>query len=186
MTDSAIVELLWRRDEAGLRETEARHGAPCRALAQNILSSGEDAEECWNDTLLRVWNAIPPERPLHFRAYLLKLTRRLAIDRARARAAEKRGGGELPLVLDELSECVPGGAGTEDAAMTKAVGEAVSRFLLTLPERERTIFVRRCFHVEPNCRIARTLGMRENAVAASLLRTRRKLRAYLEKDGYLE
>ena len=186
MEDREILALLERREEDALRETDARFGGACRATARNILGSEPDAEECWNDALLRAWYAIPPERPKHFRAYLLKLTRRLAIDRARARAAEKRGGGELPLVLDELSECVPGGAGTEDAAMAKAVGEAVSRFLLTLPERERTIFVRRCFHVAPNCGIARALGMRENAVAASLLRTRRKLRAYLEKEGYLE
>ena len=186
MDDGAIVELLRQRDEAGLREAEASCGAACRAMARSILGSEADAEECWTDALLRTWNAIPPERPAHLRAYLLKLTRRLAIDRLRAGKAEKRGGGELPLVLDELAECIPGGSGAEDAALTKALGEAVNRFLLTLPERERTIFVRRCFHVEPNCGIARTLGMRENAVAASLLRTRRKLRAYLEKEGYLE
>ena len=186
MDDGAIVAALWQRDEAGLREAETRHGKACRALARNILGSESDAEECWNDALLRAWNAIPPARPAHLRAYLLKLTRRLAIDRLRADKAEKRGGGELTLVLSELAECIPGAPGAEDAALTKAVGEAVSRFLLTLPERERTIFVRRCFHVESGRDIARSLGMRENAVAVSLRRTRQKLRAYLEKEGYFE
>lgn len=185
MEDSEILELYFRRDEGALRETETRHGGVCRALAQRLLNSAADAEECWNDALLRAWNAIPPERPLHFRAWLLKLTRRLAIDRCRAMTAEKRGGGELPLVLEELSECVPGASGAEDAAMTRALGRAVSRFLRTLPERERTIFLRRCFYAEANRDIARSLGLRENAVAVSLRRTRQKLRAYLTKEGFL-
>ena len=89
-------------------------------------------------------------------------------------------------MLDELAECLPGGEGAEDAALTKALGEAVSRFLWTLPARERSIFVRRSFHAEPNRDIARDLGMRENAVAVSLRRTRGKLRAWLEKEGYIE
>ena len=186
MENDPTVALFLERDENGLREAETRHGAACRALAKNMLGNAADAEECWNDALWRAWNAIPPERPQHLRAYLLKLTRRLAIDRLRAGAAEKRGGGELPLVLEELAECLPGGEGAEDAALTKALGEAVNRFLLTLPERERTIFVRRCFSAENNRRIALALGMRENTVAVTLRRIRQKLRTYLEKEGFIE
>ena len=186
MEDQAIVSLLWERDERGLRAAEAEHGGVCRALAQNVLGSAADAEECWNDALLRAWNAIPPERPQNLRAYLAKLTRRLAIDRLRENTAAKRGGGELPLVLEELAECVPGGQGAEDAALARALGEAVNRFLLTLPERERTAFVRRCFFVEPGRQLARALGMRENALTVMLRRTRRKLRAFLEQEGYIE
>ena len=185
MEDSEILELYFRRDEDALRETEARHGGVCRSLAQRMLGSAPDAEECWNDALLRAWNAIPPERPAQFRAWLLKLTRRLAIDRYRAMTAEKRGGGELPLVLEELSECVSGSPAAEDDAMARALGAAVSRFLRGLPERERSIFLRRCFYAEANRDIARSLGMRENAVAVSLRRTRGKLRTYLTKEGFL-
>ena len=186
MEDSEILEKFARREESALREMETCYGALCRSVAEHILNSASDAEECWNDALLRAWNDIPPERPLHFRAYLLKLTRRLAIDRMRAQRAEKRGGGELPLVLEELAECVSSGDGTEDAAMTRAVGEAVSRFLRKLPERERAIFLRRCFYVESNRDIARSLGMRENTVAATLRRTRQRLRTYLTEEGFLQ
>ena len=187
MEDNQIVALFWQRDERALDAAATSHGVYCRAIAEHMLGSREDAEECWSDALLRAWNAIPPERPAHLRAYLAKLTRRLAIDRLRASGAEKRGGGELPLVLEELAECLPGDAGdAEDAAFTKALGEAVSRFLWTLPARERAIFVRRCFSAEPNRDIALDLGMRANAVAVSLRRTRGKLRAWLEKEGYIE
>ena len=186
MEDCGILALFYARDEAALREAEAKYGAVCRAAAKNILGSDADAEECFSDALLRAWNAIPPEKPEHLRAYLLKLTRGVAIDRLRASGAAKRGGGELPLVLDELAEVLPGGHDVEDEALTRALGEAVSRFLKTLPQRDRIIFVRRCFMVESQKDIARSLGMRENSVAVTLRRTRLKLRAHLTKEGFLQ
>lgn len=127
---------------------------------------------------------MPPERPEHLRAYLAKLTRRLAIDRLRSASADKRGGGELPLVLSELAECVPGGDGPEDAAVTRALGEAVSRFLRTLPARQRQMFVRRYFCGEAAGALAKRFGIRENTVSVTLRRTRAALRAFLEKEGF--
>lgn len=186
MEDSEILALFEARDETALRELDASFGALCRSVARNILGGDADAEECFNDALLRAWNAIPPERPERLRAYLLKLTRGVAIDRLRAAGAAKRGGGELTLVLDELAEVLPGGSGAEDEALTRALGEAVSRFLRTLPQRDRAVFIRRCFMVEAQKDVARSLGMRENTVAVSLRRTRQKLRAYLTKEGFLQ
>ena len=185
MEDSRIIELYFERSEQALTETESKYGAYCGAIASNILPIREDAEECVNDTWLKAWNAIPPERPLHFRAYLAKLTRAAAIDRLRERNAAKRGGGAYALILDELAECLPGGENPEDAVETKALGEAVSRFLRTLPHREREIFIRRCFYGEATREIAARLGMRENSVSASLLRTRQKMRAALKKEGMI-
>ena len=185
MNDEALLALFFRRDERALSETAEAHGKACRAIANNLLGSAEDAEECWNDALFRAWNAIPPERPLRLRAYLAKLTRAAAIDRLRERNAAKRGGGAYALILDELAECVPGGENPADAAETKALGEAVSRFLRTLPQREREIFIRRCFYGDAPGEIARRLGMRANSVAVSLRRTRQKMRAALKKEGMI-
>ena len=185
MDDKELISRYWRRDETALGETAEAHGAFCRRLAQNLLGSPEDAEECWSDALLRAWNAIPPERPLRFRAYLAKLTRAAAIDRLRAQRAEKRGGGEYPLILDELAECVSAGESAESALDAKELGEAVSRFLRTLPRRDRELFVRRCFHGEAVGELARQNGLRENTVSVSLRRTRQKLREALQKEGML-
>ena len=185
MDDTGLVSLFWQRAETALRETTEAYGAFCRAVAGNLLGSVEDAEECWSDALLRAWNAIPPERPLRLRSYLARLTRGAAIDRLRSRSAEKRGGGEYPLILDELGECIPGGESAEDALSAKELGGAVSRFLRTLPQRERELFVRRCFHGEAVGEIAKRFGMRENTVSVSLRRTRQKLRDTLKKEGYI-
>ncbi len=182
MNDEALLSLFFQRDERALTGTGDAHGKACRAMANRLLGSAEDAEECWNDALYRAWNAIPPERPLHFRAYLAKLTRAAAIDRLRERGADKRGGGEYALILDELAECMPGGETPEETVETKAVGEAVGRFLRAQPPREREIFVRRCFYGDTVREIAARLGMRENSVSVSLRRTRQKLREALRKE----
>lgn len=184
MEDTRIIELLWRRDEAGLQGAREAYGALCSGLADNLLGSREDAEECFSDALLRLWNSVPPERPQHLRAYLAKLTRRAAIDRLRARSAEKRGGGAAETLIDELAECVSGGEDAESETMTRALGEAISRFLRNIPVRQRALFVRRYFRGEPVQELARRFGMKPNSVTVSLKRTREKLRAYLEQEGF--
>ena len=184
MYDHEIVALLWRRDESALRACEEKCGAACRALARNLLGSGEDAEECWNDALLRLWNAVPPERPLRLGAYLAKLTRGVAIDRLRMERAEKRGGGELPLLLDELAECVSGAESAESEALSRELGAAIGAYLRTLPQTKRALFVGRYFRGESVAELARRCGMRENSVNAALRRIRQGLRSYLEQEGF--
>lgn len=62
MEDAAIVDLYWARDEQALAETAAKFGAYCRKIADNILHSAHDAEECENDTWLAAWNSMPTNR----------------------------------------------------------------------------------------------------------------------------
>ena len=172
------------KDEAALRESERAYGAYCRALAERIVSA-EDARECVNDAYLRAWDAIPPERPRHLRAFLAKLTRNAALDRYRTYRAEKRGGGEPDAVLDELAEVVGAGETAESAVTAKELGEAVNRFVCRLPRREGDVFIRRCFFAETTAEIATRYGMTEGSVKVALFRARTKLRVYLEKEGYL-
>lgn len=115
MDDETIVELYWKRDASAISATDEAYGAYCRALAFRILGSREDAEECANDTWVRLWNAIPPQRPRSLRMFAAKIARDLAFHRCEARTAAKRGGGELPLVLDELAECLPDAQSVEGA-----------------------------------------------------------------------
>ncbi len=185
MEDEGIIALLWARDEAGLRAAEEKYGPVCRALGSRILGSPEDGEECWNDALLRLWTAVPPEKPARLRAWLLKLTRGIAIDRFRSARAEKRGGGELPLLLEELGECVPGSSGAEGDVLVRELGEAVNRFLRGQAPEDRSLFLRRYFYGESVSGLAEALGMRRNTVSARLSRIRARLRAWLEKEGLI-
>lgn len=185
MADRRIIDLYWQRDENAVRETDAVYGAYCCAIARNILGSREDAEECVSDTWLQAWNAIPPQRPANLRLFLAKITRNLAFNKYKARTADKRGGGEIAAVLDELEDCLADGTDTESAYFAKELEQGVGRFVRTLAERERCVFVRRYFFTEPVAEIAARYGLTENNVMVILSRTRQKLKNYLKQGGYL-
>ena len=185
MEDHEIIRLYWDRDETAIRATDEKYGAYCTAIARNILASREDAEECVSDTWLRAWNAMPPHRPSILATFLGKLTRRLSIDRWRARSAAKRGGGEVILALEELENCV---ADTKDMASDydrKELAGAYNAFLGTLPETERRVFLCRYWYLEPIDSIAAKFGFSRSKVTSMLHRTRGKLRTQLVKEGYL-
>ena len=184
MEDRAIIDLYWSRDPEAIRRTGEKYGNYCRAVARRILPDRRDAEECVNDTWLGAWNAMPEDRPNFLAQYLGKITRNLAFSLWRASRAEKRGGGELPLVLDELEECVSP-ADTLQAIEAAELESAVNSFLRTLPERECGVFLRRYWFTEPMADIAGRYGMREATVRTSLFRSREKMRRYLEKEGLL-
>ena len=67
----------------------------------------------------------------------------------------------------------------------KELSRAVNAFLHRLPRRDCDIFVRRCFYAESPEEIASRYHLRPNTVTVSLHRTRKKLREYLHKEGYL-
>ena len=185
MTDNQIIALYWQRSETAISETADKYGAYCRTVADHILHSREDSEECVNDTWLRAWNAIPPQRPARLRMFLAKITRNLAFDKYKAQTAGKRGGGEAELILDELGECVSSDSDTESRFLARELEETVNRFVHTLPERDCDLFVRRYFFAEPIDAIAKRYGLSPNHVMVILSRTRQKLKAYLKKEGYL-
>lgn len=184
MTDKEIVSLFFQRDENAIEQTRLKYRAYCEKMMKQILKNRQDCEECWNETLLRVWNAIPPQKPENFKMYLAACARNLAFSYYRRLTAQKRGGAEVELVLEELSECVPTPETPENLVLAKDLGAAVNQFLDTLSARERGIFLRRYFFTESTGEIAEHYGLRESNVLMILSRTRKKLRLYLSKEGY--
>ena len=183
MEDNQIVALFWARDEKALTETEQKYGNYCRTIAYNILQSREDSEECVNDTWLRAWNAMPPQKPNILQAFLGKITRNLSLDRYKLGRAAKRGGGQTDVALEELEQCIPAGADVEEAVALNELSRLLDDFLRTLPERECCIFLRRYWFVDSTADIAKRYKMPEGSVKSGLYRTRQKLRDYLEKAG---
>lgn len=184
MDDRQIIDLYWARNESAIPATAEKYGAYCGRIARNIVDSREDAEECLNDTWLAAWNAMPPHRPSVLATFLGRLTRNLSLNRWQAARSLKRGGGEFPLVLEELSECVSGIETPETAFDRKALGEAIDAFLRTQSPKRRDLFIARYWYAEPVRDIARHFGMRENNVSAALRRTRLALRDYLIERGF--
>lgn len=185
MEDSQIIELYWQKNTDAISETANKYGAYCFTVADNILHSAEDSEECVNDTWLHAWNAMPPQRPNVLRLFLAKITRNLAFDQFHARNAIKRGDGELPLILDELGECLGVKANTEATYEAKELRQCIQHFVRGLPERDGNVMVRRYFFAEPVSDIAKRYGLTENNVMVILCRARKKLKDHLLKEGYL-
>jgi len=183
MDDIAIIQLYNNRDQNAITETDKKYGSYCFAVANNILESKEDSEECVNDTWLRTWNSIPPKNPSRFRIFLAKITRNLSFDKYRMANRKKRSG-ELLYILDELSECVSGGNTTDDELNMILLGESLNKFLKSLTERDRGIFLRRYFYAESVTAIAEKYDMSTNNVSAVLSRTRAKLKTHLIKEGF--
>ena len=176
LTDAEIVALYLARDESAVEHTAKAYGHYCMTVAMNILNSHPDAEECVNDTYLRAWNSIPPQRPTVLRLFLGKITRHLAIDRYRAGKSRNR---ELEVALDEIAEFLP--AREEDDGDLPMLLEG---FLISLPAEERNLFILRYWHGHSVARLAKAFKMKPNNLSARLYRTREKLRVYLTERGY--
>lgn len=185
MEDRQIVMLYWERDPQAIELSRQKYGAYCFSVAHNLLASREDAEECVNDTWLHAWNGMPPNRPGILRMFLAKITRCVSFNRFKANNTQKRGGGQLPLVLEELAECIADESRVEDAVIAAELGESVRQFVRSLPEREGDIFVRRYFFTESITEIAQSYGITVNYTMVMLSRTRKKLKNHLMKEGYL-
>lgn len=180
MNDDQIVTLYWQRNETAIKESETKYGSYCRTIAHNILHRAEDTEECVNDTWLRAWDSIPPVKPSRLSVFFGKITRNLAIDRYRKDRAQKHGGGQAALCLEELSECVGEAHSIEDRI---ALRDLLNAFLGSLSEKHRNIFLLRYWYLFPISEIAAQYDLTEGAVKMILQRIRRKLKDVLEKEG---
>lgn len=179
MEDQQIVDLYWNREPEAIAQSETKYGAYCRSIALGIVGSREDAEECCNDTWLRAWEAMPPQRPSRLSAFLGKITRNLALDRFDYNHAAKRSGA-FDQLLSELSDCIPD---RRDAYAALELRDCLNRFLRQLPQDQRDLFLRRYWHCRSIEDLAGQYHMSISAVKSSLFRTRNKLRKFLEKEG---
>ncbi|MDO5132695.1 MAG: sigma-70 family RNA polymerase sigma factor [Eubacteriales bacterium] len=186
MDDSRIIELFWNREESAIAETANAYGRYCRKIAYNILGNEEDTEECLNDTWLGAWNSIPPAKPSCLSAFLGKITRNLAISRYRAGHALKRTGDRLSESLEELGELAPGTSNNVEESVDRDVLEsAINRYLDSVSEKQRKIFVRRYFYMDSVSEIAQMYELGQSDVKVTLLRMRRSLKKVLEDEGLM-
>ena len=183
MDDTAIVELYWSRSEHAVEETDRKYGNYCWQISYNILHNAHDAEECVNDTWLRVWNAIPPQRPAVLRAFLARITRNLSLDRWEQLRAQKRGGGQAAALLSELADCIPAPVSPEQHLSDQAISQAVSQWLRVQTSRNRVAFVRRYWYADSISQVAKRLDLSESGTKSLLHRLRRSLKAHLEQEG---
>ncbi len=183
MKDIDIIRLYFSRSEKAIEETQRKYEGYCTAIADNILHSKQDSEECVNDTYLKVWETVPPRKPENFRTYLGRITRNLAINRYKSYTAQKRGGCTVDVVISELEGCIPSGASVEKQMDEKLIVALLEDFLKQQSDTKRSIFLRRYWYCEAISQIAEDFSVSESKVTSILYRMRLKLKEKLEKEG---
>lgn len=181
MDDASIMELLRNRDERGLAALQEKYGRLCTKIAGSYLAQREDIEECVSSAYFEIWDQIPPAEPPNLQTYLCRIVKNIAIDRLKYNTAEKRSPA-LTVSLDELAECVPDRQA--EICTAETLGALISRFLHTQDALHRQVFVRRYWYGDSLAEIAAAYGLKERTAATYLFRTRKKLKAFLQKEGY--
>ena len=177
MEDNKIIELYWARDEQAIVQTAAHYGKLCRQVTMNILGNRSDAEECVNDTYLKLWNSIPPARPRSLSAFIGRIARNIAIDRYRS-LHSKSYNRDLEVALEELAEITPVDTSRE------VLKELVQVFLRSLEDTDRRLFLGRYWYASSVKDLAKAWDMTPNAVSLRLFKTREKFKAFLTERGY--
>ena len=185
MEDNELIQLFTDRDEQAISETAEKYGRYCMYIADNILPSREDSEECINDAYVTLWNTIPPQKPKSLGAYLSVIARNLALDRYRKKKAAKRIDDSLVTTLDEIAQMLPGSLDIERLTEQRQLIERINTFLGKLPAGQRIIFVRRYFYLDSIKDISQRFGFTESSVTVTLTRLRKRLAAFLEKEDLL-
>jgi len=181
MDDLEIIELYWERNEEAISETENKYGRLLYKISFNILSNNEDGKECVNDTYIKAWNSIPPERPRSFTAYLGRIARNLSIDYWNKNRAQKRySGGDI--LLSELEDCIPSVNTIWREIESKTLSRIISDWLNTLPKEDRILFVRRYWYGDSIKELAMGIGTTPGKLASRMYRLRSGLKDILEKE----
>lgn len=183
MDDETIVQLLWDRKEQGLENMSAKYENYCFSISCRIVNNKEDAKECINDTWLNAWNSIPPNRPYNLAGYLAKLVRNISINCYNKKHTFKRGGDNITVALDELSECIASGSRVEENLELKLLTDTIAKFLTAQDMTKRWIFLQRYFYLAEIKEIADRLDMKEGTVKSVLCRMRKQLKKWLAKEA---
>lgn len=186
ISDKKITELLETRNEQSLRFIADKYGGLCSSISYNIIGNKSDSDEITNDTYMKVWNTIPPEKPRNLCAYIAKIVRNLSLDKLRYNTRSRRSG-ETDALLSELEECIPANDSTEKTVDNNELKSALNAFISELDERTRKIFVLRYFACYSISDISEKSDVSETNVTSILSRTRTKLRKYLsDKDVFFQ
>ncbi|MBR2640776.1 MAG: RNA polymerase sigma factor [Oscillospiraceae bacterium] len=184
MEDEKIVELYFERNESAIERTSEKYGKRLRAVSNGILKDIETAEECENDTYLEAWNIIPPNEPkTYLYAFLARIIRNISLNCCRKKNALKRNAFVCELSA-EMEECIPSPDDMDCRIDDMVFAEIINKFLSELDAEKRKIFVRRYWYMDSVTEISEKLLLSESKVKTSLFRTRKKLREFLEKEGY--
>lgn len=183
MEDEKIVYLIYNRDENGIIETKKKYETLLNSLSYEIIRNKEDASECVNDTYLKIWHTIPPYKPNYFKSFICKIVRQISLDKYRFNHREMRKNNSIPLT--NLDYQISDFKNIDDELSNKILIDTINTFVLKIDIESRVLFVRRYFFFENTKSLSKRYGMSETNINVKLFRIKKKLKKYLEREGYL-
>ena len=181
--EETIIALLFERKEAALDMIRTNYEQYCRRIAPDIEC--EDFEECFDDTLLHVWNSIPPDRPAYLQQYVAVIFRHLVINMVKASNSLKRGGGKLDIPIEEAEEFFDIRDFADAPLMEEMLLELIGQYLSRISKRKRVMFLRRYWYLNSVEYIADLFSVSPGTVRSTLCRTREGLRKYLRENDVI-
>lgn len=174
-----MIRRLRDRDEAGMADLLLHFGPLMRYIIAPILPNPQDREDCLSEVTLRVWEKIDQFDPRRgsWNAWLTAITRNTALNHRRATQAHC--GAEVLPQDTPASSLTP-----EEALLQKERQEAVQAALERLHARDRVLFYRKYYYLQPTAQIAAELGMTERAVEGRLYRLKKQLRKMLGGENH--
>lgn len=183
--DGEIVEGLRNRDQSALVRLSEKYGAFIYTVCFGLLGSAQDSEECKNETLFKMWNAIPPADPKDLKAFAASVARKTSVDRFRAEHRKKRIGQGLIYPLDDFAGSLADDRSVVDEAEAAELASILNAFLQTLSEKERVCFVQNVYFGSAPPQIAKKTGIPRSSVYALLKSVKERLKTKLNEEGYL-
>lgn len=184
ISDSEIIELYWSRNERAIKETDNKYGRYLFTVAYNIVHNNQDCEECVNDTYLGAWNSIPPARPNVLKAFLTVIIRRISVNKYNSKSKKRAVPTEMTVSIDELDGFLSDESDVYKALDSEKLGRALNRFVGSLSERRRYIFISRYYFAESIESISKEIGKSKSTVNKELASIRNELLSALEREGY--
>lgn len=161
-------------------------------LALRITLNSQEAEDVVQDVIIKVWkqsqNESFDDTIENLQAYLLRLTRNLAIDRQRLKANQLES---LDAMVEAGHQHSVSSLMTESTERSLANAERltlVRHIMETLPEKQRTAMQLRDFEGKTYKEIASIMEITEEQVKVSIFRARQTVKAKLSRkedsDGF--
>ena len=155
-------------------------------LALQMLGNKQDAQDVTQEAFIKAYNSLSSFRgESRFSGWLYRIVSNMCLDFLRKKSRGKPGsltvedddGEEIQLDLPDTSQA------PEEVLEKKLTRDAVRRGLASLPPDARQILLLREIEGLSYEEIGETLGLESGTVKSRLFRARKKLAAFLLKDG---
>ncbi len=171
-------------DSAAFEALVMPHERMMYALALRLCREPEDAKDCLQEAMLRIYRSLGAFRgDSSLSTWIYRIVNNVCLDshrRKKVRAAES---------LDELSEegwnPMDGQPGPERSLENKMLREALKRGIKALPDGIRQAVIMRDVNGLSYEEISESLGINIGTVKSRINRGREKLRNYLQSTGEL-